>query len=55
MKKHLWAVSEAVLPFKHAFDFNQAIMDFGALHCSARKPLCAECPMMRFCRSYPMR
>jgi A/G-specific adenine glycosylase len=54
MKKHLWAVSEAVLPFKHAFDFNQAIMDFGALHCSARKPLCAACPMMRFCRSYPM-
>jgi len=54
MKKHLWAVSEAVLPFKHAFDFNQALMDFGALHCSARKPLCAGCPMARFCRSYPI-
>jgi A/G-specific adenine glycosylase len=55
MKKHLWAVSEAVLPFKHTFDFNQALMDFGALHCSARKPQCPRCPMMRFCRSYPIR
>lgn len=54
MKKHLWAVSAAVLSFKHAFDFNQALMDFGALHCSARKPQCATCPMMRFCRSYPI-
>jgi A/G-specific adenine glycosylase len=54
MKRHLWAVSEALLPFKHAFDFNQALMDFGAMHCSARKPQCAACPMKRFCRSYPM-
>jgi A/G-specific adenine glycosylase len=54
MKKHLWAVSEAVLPVKHAFDFNQALMDFGAMHCSARKPLCRPCPMARFCRSYPI-
>jgi A/G-specific adenine glycosylase len=54
MKKHLWAMSEAVLPFKHMFDFNQALMDFGALHCSARKPQCPGCPMMRFCRSYPI-
>jgi A/G-specific adenine glycosylase len=54
MKKHLWAVSEAVLPVKHAFDFNQALMDFGALHCSARQPRCEACSMRRFCRSYPI-
>ena len=40
MKKHLWAVSASVLPHKHVFDFNQALMDFGATHCSARKPKC---------------
>src|SRR5690349_5528495 len=43
MKKHLWDVSAAVLPHKHVFDFNQALMDFGATHCSARKPKCATC------------
>jgi len=51
MKKQLWAHSEAVLPHRHVFDFNQALMDFGATHCSARKPKCAACPMKGFCKS----
>src|SRR3954463_13775820 len=38
MDKRLWELSRAVLPFKHVFDFNQALMDFGATLCSARKP-----------------
>jgi A/G-specific adenine glycosylase len=51
MKKRLWALSSAVLPHKHVFDFNQALMDFGATHCSARKPKCGSCSMRGFCRS----
>ena len=51
MKKHLWTVSSAVLPNKRVFDFNQALMDFGATHCSARKPKCPTCSMKAFCRS----
>ena len=51
MKKRLWALSSAVLPHKHVFDFNQALMDFGATHCSARKPKCPACSMKRFCLS----
>ena len=51
MKKHLWAVSAAVLPHRHVFDFNQALMDFGATHCSARKPKCGSCAMRTFCTS----
>jgi A/G-specific adenine glycosylase len=51
IKKHLWAVSEAVMPMRRVFDFNQAIMDFGALVCSARKPRCAECPFAKTCRA----
>jgi A/G-specific adenine glycosylase len=49
MKAHLWEVSRAVLPYRHVFDFNQALMDFGATVCSARKPLCDACPMARGC------
>ena len=45
--KQLWSISEAVLPKKHVFDFNQALMDFGATLCTARKPRCGECPMRR--------
>jgi A/G-specific adenine glycosylase len=51
MKKHLWALSEALVPRKHVFDFNQALMDFGATVCVARKPQCTACPMVRQCRS----
>ena len=53
MKKHLWAVSRAVLPHRHVFDFNQALMDFGATLCTARKPKCLVCPMRRGCVSFP--
>ena len=49
MKKRLWALSAAVLPHKHVFDFNQALMDFGATHCRARKPKCPTCSMKGFC------
>jgi A/G-specific adenine glycosylase len=54
MRKHLWAVSAALVPRKHVFDFNQALMDFGAMVCTARKPACQGCPMAKMCRSYPM-
>jgi A/G-specific adenine glycosylase len=53
MRRHLWEVSRTVLPMRHVFDFNQALMDFGATVCTARKPLCGECPMRRACVSYP--
>ena len=46
-------ISETLVPRKHVFDFNQALMDFGATVCSARKPLCGTCPMKKFCRSCP--
>ena len=53
MRKHMWAVSEALLPRKRVFDFNQALMDLGATVCTARNPRCSACPMARMCRSYP--
>ena len=45
MKRQLWAVSAALVPVRHVFDFNQALMDFGAMVCVARKPKCLVCPM----------
>jgi A/G-specific adenine glycosylase len=52
-RKHLWAISEALVPRKEVFDFNQALMDLGALVCTARKPKCLVCPMAKSCASYP--
>ena len=53
MTKHLWIVSAALIP-RDVFDFNQALMDFGAMVCVARKPKCLVCPMAKSCRAYPV-
>ena len=53
MKRHLWALSEALVPSRDVFDFNQALMDFGAMVCVARDPKCLICPMTKSCRAYP--
>ncbi len=52
-RKHLWAVSAALVPRKDVFDFNQALMDLGAIVCTSRKPKCLVCPMTKLCASYP--
>jgi A/G-specific adenine glycosylase len=53
MKQHLWKLSETVMPYRQVFDFNQALMDLGAMICVARNPKCLVCPMAKGCRSYP--
>lgn len=53
MRRHLWNVSRSVLPLRHVFDFNQALMDFGATQCTARKPQCAACPLRTGCAAFP--
>jgi len=52
-KRHLWALSETLMPAREVFDFNQALMDFGAMVCVARSPRCLICPMAKSCRSFP--
>jgi len=51
MKRHLWAVSEALVPRKYVFDFNQGLMDLGATVCTPRRPGCGSCPVGNLCRS----
>jgi len=53
MKRRLWRLSASLVPHRHVFDFNQALMDFGAIVCVARKPKCLVCPLRRMCRAYP--
>jgi len=54
MKGHLWALSRTLVPVRRVFDFNQALMDFGAMVCVARNPKCLVCPMRKDCRAYPV-
>lgn len=52
-KALLWKLSEDLIPRGKGYDFNQALMDFGAMVCTARNPYCLLCPMKSFCKSYP--
>ncbi len=52
-KNLLWALSEALIPKGRGYDFNQALMDFGATVCTARDPYCLLCPMKGLCKTYP--
>ena len=53
MKRHLWRVSATLVPVRNVFDFNQALMDLGAMVCVARNPKCLVCPMSKSCKAYP--
>jgi A/G-specific adenine glycosylase len=49
LDRRLWAMAEEVIPPGEAWAFNQALLDFGALLCTARAPRCPECPMISIC------
>jgi A/G-specific adenine glycosylase len=48
-----WDLAEWLVPAGRAYDFNQALMDFGATWCTPRRPRCPRCPMRAFCATYP--
>lgn len=48
-KKWVWNAAERVLPDERVGDFNEALMELGALVCSPDKPKCGECPLRRMC------
>ncbi len=50
--KQLWELAAELLPHGRAGDYNQAIMDLGALVCLPRQPLCKDCPLMKICLAY---
>lgn len=50
-KKIFAELANQLLDKKNAGEYNQAIMEFGALHCTPAKPGCAHCPLEKECLS----
>ncbi len=50
-EKIVWSLAGRHLPHGRAGDFNQALMDLGALICLPRNPKCRICPVVRFCQA----
>ena len=45
----LWRLAAEAIPTGRAGDFNQAMMELGALVCSAAAPRCTSCPVESLC------
>lgn len=48
-QKELWRLAEDAIPAGNAGDFNQAMMELGALVCLPAAPKCAACPVESLC------
>jgi A/G-specific adenine glycosylase len=49
LRRWLWETAERLVPREHAGTFNQALMELGALVCTAANPHCDECPLRSKC------
>lgn len=51
VQRRLWRLAEMIIPRGKGYLINQAMMDLGAMVCTARSPNCPRCPLKRTCRS----
>ncbi|NJK39362.1 MAG: A/G-specific adenine glycosylase [Oscillatoriales cyanobacterium RM2_1_1] len=52
--KPLWKLTDQLIDLEHPRDFNQALMDLGAICCTPRSPDCAHCPWQFSCQAYAL-
>jgi A/G-specific adenine glycosylase len=51
-ERRIWALASEHLPPGQAGDYNQALMELGALVCLPSKPDCAQCPIQGDCQAH---
>jgi A/G-specific adenine glycosylase len=49
--EYVWKMAGQLLDAQQPGDFNQAMMELGAMVCLPREPLCPVCPVRSFCRT----
>lgn len=50
-ERELLDVASRLVPRGRSWEWNQALMELGALRCTARRPLCEACPVTDGCRA----
>lgn len=51
-RKRFHELAHQLVPEGKAEEYNQAIMEFGALQCTPQKPACLLCPLSDMCHAY---
>jgi A/G-specific adenine glycosylase len=52
VRREIAALAQELLDPARPADFNQAIMDFGATHCTPQLPKCPSCPLQPQCTAF---
>jgi len=47
--QYLWKLAQKLIPHNNAKEYNWGLLDFGALICKRKKPLCNECIIKNIC------
>jgi A/G-specific adenine glycosylase len=50
-RSRIWALAKGLIPEGEARNFNQSLMELGAVVCTPRNPLCGACPVESHCQS----
>ena len=50
-QKKLQTTAQSLIDQDHPGDFNQAMMELGAIQCFRQSPICLTCPVLNFCTS----
>ena len=45
--------ARSLVPTGSGWTWNQALIEFGALQCTSRRPACIVCPLREVCRAFP--
>jgi A/G-specific adenine glycosylase len=53
-ERRLWSLAAEQLPSERPGDYNQALMDLGALICTPQNPACPTCPLASVCQAYSL-
>jgi A/G-specific adenine glycosylase len=53
-EREVLAAAATLLPAGKGWVWNQALIEFGAMQCTARHPACIVCPLREVCSAYPM-
>ncbi|MFA5842175.1 MAG: A/G-specific adenine glycosylase [Candidatus Gracilibacteria bacterium] len=54
LQAQFWAIAKSWIPAKDARNFNQAMMELGALVCTPKSPDCKNCPLKKQCHAYAL-
>jgi A/G-specific adenine glycosylase len=52
-EKDVQEAARQLVPEGKGWEWNQALIEFGALHCTARNPACVVCPLQQDCAAFP--